>query len=426
MKKLLLAPVIVLLIISAYVGVERHAASKQQSRPVSTEPEALWAYRCIDTMKTSRDKARVWRESPDLAEHVESQMKTIVDLGGNCVALDTPYDAEFLPYLKKWVVSAREHGLHVWFRGNFSSWEGWFEYPKGMTTADHIRQTNEFITQNSDLFEDGDIFTPSPEAENGGPFNQVETDEHEVFRKYLIAEHGKAHEAFELIGKDVRTNWLSMNGGLARRMFDQETIDNLDRAVSLDHYVKTPQEMGEYIRYFAENFGSRVVIGEWGAPIPQINGDMTESEQAVFIEALLWEMYVHRKHIDGINYWVLYDSSTALLEPDGEYRDAIDEMKDYFHPGEIRGTVMDIFEEPLDGASVQLARGGEGVLVQSDGTFHLPVPAGEHEIVVSHSGHAEQRRRVTIARDEIVYQDVVLTPARYSIWDKIRLKIRSF
>ncbi|MBI4137621.1 hypothetical protein HY469_06175, partial [Candidatus Roizmanbacteria bacterium] len=361
MKKRIVAFGVIALLIGSYLIISQRSSSTKNSLEVLAAPESIWPYECIDTMKTSRDKARVWRDSDMLNDHIERQMQTIVDMGGNCVALDTPYDDEFLFYLRKWVSAARRHNLHIWYRGNFSSWEGWFDYPKGMTTDEHIQKTSEFIVENADLFADGDIFTPSPEAENGGPFNQVEPDEYGVFRAYLIREHAEAQKAFELIGRDVKTNWLSMNGGLARRMLDQDTINKLDKAVSLDHYIKTPQEMGEYITYFADTFGSRVVIGEWGAPIPDINGPMNETQQAAFIESLLWEMYKEREHIDGINYWVLYDGSTSLMEPNENYRDAMYEIQNYFKPGSIEGIVMNELHDPLHNVHVKLQRGGDGV-----------------------------------------------------------------
>ena len=181
----------------------------------------LFPIQCIDTMKVSRDRAREKLSDTQLKEMIEKSVKSISSIGANCIAIGTPYNDEFKPYLTAWVSEARRHHLHVWFRGNWAEWEGWFGYPDKLSTTEHIKKTKEFIVKNPELFEDGDIFTPSPEAENGGPFDPV--DNHTktlLMRQFLIAEHLESAKAFEMIGKKVTTNWLSMSGGVAKRVLN--------------------------------------------------------------------------------------------------------------------------------------------------------------------------------------------------------------
>ena len=89
-------------------------------------------------MKYSRDLAREKLDDPSFDKIIDKQMADISATGANYVAIGTPYDAEFIPMLKRWVASARKHNLHVWFRGNFSGWEEWFDYPK----IDHDTNNN--------------------------------------------------------------------------------------------------------------------------------------------------------------------------------------------------------------------------------------------------------------------------------------------
>jgi hypothetical protein len=334
----------------------------------------LWKYQCVDTMKTSRDRARNWMEADDAHSDITLQVKAIKSLGANCIAIDTPYDPEFLPYLKAWVRESRKQKLLIWFRGNFSSWEGWFEYRKGMSSDELFDKTTKFITENPELFEDGDIFTPAPEGENGGPFNQVEKDEHEAYRAFLLKEHQIAKDAFAKIGKKVEVNWMSMNGGLAKRMFDQPTIDGLGKVVTLDHYIKTAPEMGEFIEYFAKNYGAKTIIGEFGAPIPEINGSMTEDQQAAFIDELFQELYKHKDTVIGVNYWVLYDSSTALYNQDFSERKAVDVVRKYFIPNIIKGRVADQKGNPIVGALVKAVGTDESVWTDDKGEFVFVTP----------------------------------------------------
>lgn len=377
--------------------------------------DRLWKYQCIDTMKTSRDKARMWAKHAKLDALISREMKAIKDMGANCVALDTPYDDEFLPYLKKWVGAARKEDLHIWYRGNFSSWEGWFNYPKGMTEQELFSRTTAFIKDNASLFEDHDIFTPAPEGENGGPFEQVEVDEHEKFRAFLIKEHVVAKAAFQDIGRDVEVNWMSMNGGLAKRMFDQPTIDALDKTVALDHYIKTAPEMGEFIRYFAEKYGAKVVLGEFGAPIPDINGEMSEREQAEFIESLFRELYREKNHVEGVNYWVLFDSSTELYNKNFTPRLAANIVKKYFKPNVIQGRITDDIDVPVAGILVRTKDNMNSTSTDKDGNFTLLIPGNEVTLqVVNKEYHPfSQQYRLQTGKTNIkisitpVYEDPV-------------------
>lgn len=363
--------------------VTRGAPGKPILRPVtSAHDKTLWKYQCIDTMKTSRDKARVWEERRDLEEHIAREIAAIKAMGGNCVAIATPYDEEFLPYLKKWVAEARKQDLIIWFRGNFSSWEGWFEYPKGMTEDQLLTKTEEFILNNPDLFQDGDVFTAAPEAENGGPFNQVEIDEHEGFRAFLIRENDVSRRAFEKIGKDVQVNWFSMNGGLAQRMMDQRTADSIGKLVTIDHYIKTAPEMGEFITYFYDKFGAKVVIGEFGAPIPEINGPMTDERQAEFIGELFEELYKHKDKVEGVSYWILSDGSTELLDENLNPKPAAAVVQQYFIPNRVSGIVSNTLGEPVAGASVMTSDGYSQTVTDENGFYELIIPRESVQISV--------------------------------------------
>src|SRR5580704_15282382 len=116
-----------------------------------------WQIQSIDTMKYSRDQARQGLNNLTYTNEVNSQVAAIAATGANYIAIDTPYDSEFLPVLKLWVHAARVNGLHIWFRGNFAGWEGWFNYPK-IDESTHIADTKQFILNNADLFQNGDIF----------------------------------------------------------------------------------------------------------------------------------------------------------------------------------------------------------------------------------------------------------------------------
>src|SRR3989344_2352176 len=78
------------------------------SENTSSINETFWKVQCIDTMKLSRDNARAWNKKSDLDQIIDRQMELIKEIGANCVAIGTPYDEEFVPFLTHWLTSARE------------------------------------------------------------------------------------------------------------------------------------------------------------------------------------------------------------------------------------------------------------------------------------------------------------------------------
>lgn len=387
----------------------------------------LWQYQCIDTMKISRDKARTWAQKTDLKAHIDWEMQKIKDTGANCVAIDTPYDEEFMPYLQTWVQSAREHNLHVWFRGNFSGWEGWFDYPKGMSGKNLLEKTGTFIKKHADLFADGDRFTAAPEAENGGPFNQVEPDTYNFYKTFLITEYQTTKQAFADIDKEIETNWLSMNGGLARRMLDQKTIDALNGVVTIDHYIKTPQEMSEYVQYFSKTYHGRVMVGEFGAPIPDINGPMTEHEQAVFVDLVLQELYKQNQSVIGVNYWDLFDGSTALINIDGSPREAVQKLKNYFAPVVINGQVHNTLGEPLEHVPVKTADGVYTKLTDDEGKYQIIIPANyETAVAIGNSVYKPVVKHIRGNNSDILKQIIILEPKKPTILYLAQLRLQKF
>jgi hypothetical protein len=279
-------------------------------------------------MKYSRDLARQKLSDESFDSIIDRQVKEIASTGATHIAIATPYDTEFLPYLKRWVASARKYGLKVWFRGNFSGWEGWFGYSK-ITRAQHIKMVDQFIRKNPDLFEDGDVFTACPECENGGPGDPRQNGDVVGHRKFLIEEYGTTKSAFKAIGKNVASNYDSMNMDVARLVMDQDTTKALDGIVTVDHYVKTPEQMIFDINNLAKKSGGKIILGEFGAPIPDITGLMSEVEQQEWISRVLL-LLQNDKNLIGLNYWVGEGGTTQLWSDQGKSRAAVSTITRFY------------------------------------------------------------------------------------------------
>lgn len=288
----------------------------------------VWEFQSIDTMKYSRDLAREKLKDASFDTIIENQVKAIADTGATHIGIATPYDEEFLPILKRWVKSSRENKLKVWYRGNFSGWEGWFGYSR-ITREEHLELTESFIINNPDLFENGDVFSSCPECENGGPGDPRNTGDITGHQKFLITEYELSLREFEKINKKVVSNYSSMNLDVAKKIMDKDTTKKLGGIVTIDHYVKGPEELNNDINNIAEFSGGKVVIGEFGAPIPDINGKMSEVEQSEWIERVM-RLLVINKNVIGVNYWVNTGGTTQIWNDKGEVREGALVLKKYY------------------------------------------------------------------------------------------------
>jgi hypothetical protein len=386
------------------------------------QSEYLWQIRSVDTMKTSRDKARVRLHDVKFDIEIEKELLVIKNLGANYVAIDTPYDDEFLPYLKRWVALTRKIGLKVWFRGNWSNWEGWFDYPKNLTPERHHAKTAEFIETHSDLFEDGDIFDPCPECENAGFWKQP--DDNDTFNEFIRNQRIVLKNSFNKIDKKVYTNVFSIIGGRAKEVLDKKTLNALDNIVTIDHYIKNPSSMTEYVHYFAQNFQTKVLIGEFGAPIPDINGSMNENQQALFVDEVFRELYKNKKNVFGLNYNVLTLGTTKLLNDDGTERQAVEVVKNYFIPGVVKGTVINTLGDQLHNIPVKTGDGLNGVITGLQGHYVMSIPASTVDIAIGGNNYKTVVQNMVITRGGEIIHDVVLEPEKVGIMYRIRIIIK--
>lgn len=328
-----------------------------------------WKVQSIDTMKYSRDVAREMLKKPEFDRTIDETVAKIAQTGATHVAVATPYDEEFVPFLTRWVSAARKYSLKVWFRGNFSGWEGWFGYAK-ISRDEHLKKTREFLEKHPDVFADGDIFTSCPECENGGPGDPRRTDDIIGHRDFLIWEYQLTKSFFEKIGKNVISNYASMNGDVARLIMDKDTTAAMDGIVTVDHYVATPEKLARDIMDYARISGGKVVLGEWGVPLPDIHGNQSSEDQAKWIEAALQKLKLS-PDLAGLNYWTDRGSSTALWNTDGSAKPAVSILTSFYSPRVIQGVITDEIRKPIEGAEVKTLL--HKTLTDSFGRFEIPL-----------------------------------------------------
>ncbi len=325
LNRILAMLAIVLVSWSAWVFYDNSRINESIKKPVDN----VWTFRSIDTMKYSRDLAREKLTDQAFLSEINTQVSNIAATGANYVGIATPYDEEFVPYLTAWVEAARKNNLKVWFRGNWSSWEGWFGYPHQMTFDEHIAKSAQFIDEHKELFQDGDKFSACPECENGIQGDPRQTGRVVEYREFLIKETKVLNDKFKSTGLDVETNLLSMNMDVARLVMDKDTARAVGGVITVDHYVASPEDLADDAKELARETESVIVYGEFGTPIPDITGDMTNEEQAVWLERALAKVS-NTSEVVGMSYWVNKDGSTELWESDNTAKPAVDVITKYF------------------------------------------------------------------------------------------------
>ena len=381
---------------------------------LADENTTYWEIQSIDTMKFSRDLAREKLNDKSFEELINLQVEEISKTGATHVAVGTPYDNEFIPFLKKWVTAARTHNLKIWFRGNLSGWEGWFEYPR-ITSDDHLRDIVKFIRENSDLFEDGDIFTPCTECENGGPGDPRNTGDILGYRNFLIAEFRTADGAFKKIGKKVTANYFSMNGDVANLIMDKKTTEDLGGVVVIDHYVDDPERLSSDLKRIIMNSGGKVILGEFGVPIPDIHGEMTESQQAIWLDSALSELSFVEGLI-GINYWTSFGGTTSIWNSNGVKKSAVDVLSSYYSPKTIEGKIKNEFDQPL--TNVELRAESKVSDTDKNGYFKIFIVPSTKEVTISAEKY--EKRVLSVQELENV-GEIVLEKSNKGIFFKLQM-----
>ena len=371
-----------------------------------------WDVQSVDTMKLSRDLARQMIFDTRLEGLIDPQVKKITEIGATHVAIATPSDKEFLPVVEEWISAARKYGIKVWFRGNMSGWEGWFGYGKISKEA-HRQGINDFITNNPQLFEDGDIFTPCPECENGGPGDPRTTGDTQGFREFLLAEYEVSASAFKQIGKNVKVGYFSMNGDVAKLVMDKETTQSLGGIVSVDHYVKTPEKLANDVEELANLSGGKVILGEMGVPIPDIHGYMTNDAQAQWLEQAL-NLLSKSQNLIGINYWTASHGSTALWFENGSEKPAVFVLSSYYQPKTLNGRIMNEIELPVKNAEISID--AKRIVTDTEGRFSILQSPGATEITVKADTYYEYKAKL----DEIQnFENIVLKKESKDLFYKL-------
>jgi hypothetical protein len=295
--------------------------------PVAEDPTPAnqhpWSIRSVSTMKEAKDRLC----SPRSRDFIDQWVATAKELGVNYIALETPYDdpacGSALEHTREWVESIRAHNLKVWHRHMPLAFEGIYGVQKD-PSKDYIAQITNYIRTNPHLFEAGDIFTPTPEPQNGGikhitycyqSICQFTDATH--FNHWLREAITQSQQAFADIGLggQIEVGYYGFDGFVAwgsnnpdwNGVLEDETVKVMGN-ITIDHY---PEAIGDTMENALDELTKRypgvpIVIGEWGAienrskPIIQVHNAMSAALRPEVIGFNYWHMGVggHEALID--------------------------------------------------------------------------------------------------------------------------------
>jgi hypothetical protein len=214
-----------------------------------------------------------------------------------------------------------------------------------------------------------------------------------------------------------------MNRDVARLIMDPSTTSNLGGIVTIDHYVSNPNELSSAVVGISTKSDGQVVLGEFGAPIPDINGPMTDEQQSNWLSTALSDL-VNQPQLVGLNYWVDTGGSTALWNSDGSPREAVAVLTKFYKQDQISGTATDESGNRI--SNLQISYLGRNYSGDNQGNFQLPYLSDKTEIIFS----ADKYKPLTLLTgDLIAKKQVVLEKTSLSLWDYLALtwlKIKGF
>lgn len=388
------------------------------------EKSHMFEVQSIDTMKYSRDMAgQILNDPHAFNKMIDGQMSLIANTGATHVAIDTPYDDHFIPVLTEWVTSARQHHLSVWFRGNFSGWEGWFNYSK-IDRDTHKILLASFIQKNPTLFLDGDILTPCPECENGAAGDPRQTGDKDGYNAFLVEEKKIADSEFSKEGKLV-TVYTSMNADIAREIITPETAHALGGTILIDHYVNTNEKFTSDIASIPKKFSGKIGIGEMGAPVPDLNGDMTDSQQASYVQGMMDALYAQSDILPVVNYWVLTGGSTAIVNDDGSPKPAYKVLQKYFTAPKLSGITYNSLGESLHHVKITVASSTYTYTTTSS-SYQVFLPTPLNTVIFSSEGYRPFIYSIGSTNTSSLKKNVYLEPINPSSWYSIRFFFHQF
>ncbi|OGH19866.1 MAG: hypothetical protein A3D74_02560 [Candidatus Levybacteria bacterium RIFCSPHIGHO2_02_FULL_37_13] len=304
----------------------------------STSQKASWSIQSVSSMKETKDRICGQRST----EFIQKWVDKAVEVGANYVAIETPYDSpscgNSVLYTKTWVNLIRSRGLKIWHRHMPLAFEGIYDTPKN-PSIDYLTIISNYIKANPSFFQQGDIFTPIPEPQNGGiagvnycPYGICIFKNAKDFNAWLRNAMDVSESAFAQIGLGgkIKIGYYGFDGYIAwgdnnpdwDGILEDQTVLKMGN-ITIDHY---PEIVGDTMQNDLNELESRypnipIIIGEWGT----ITSNNTENQVIQSMGA------ARRPSVVGFNYWHFgMGGHEELIREDFTNKPQFDEVQSYF------------------------------------------------------------------------------------------------
>lgn len=267
----------------------------------------LPTYRSVDIMKLTKDTVTNQPSEASLQQLIEE----LSQINLTHIAISVPLDEHISGespdstwvFTKKVADLIHAAGLKVLFRGTFAALEGIYGVQKAVgpnrqPQSYWLGLISDYITNNPDLFQDGDIWAPLPEQTGHGIFQDstsfLEGPLPDNYATFFIDVKNTSDTAFNTIGKNVVTGQTANNytevasGWIFQSLFDAIGV------LSIDHYESDMTTLEQNIRDINTNKGQPVFHQEWA----DINDNGNIAEYLQLMDQLAGEGIVV-----GVNYW---------------------------------------------------------------------------------------------------------------------------
>jgi hypothetical protein len=312
--------------------------------PIKSGPtptiENSWAIQSVDAMKVTKDAVCYQRSDA----WINKWASKAAELGANYVAISTPYDnptcGNAVSYTKHWITAIRAHHLKVWHRQMPLAFEGIYNTPKSNSNT-FTTMITDYIKAHPEEYQNGDIFTPIPEPQNGGirgvtycPQNICEFPSKEAFNKWLRDAMTASKTTFHSLGKDgIKIGYFGFDGFVAwgdnnpdwNGILEDATIKQMGN-ITIDHY---PELVGDTMKNDLEELKRRypgvpIIIGEWGA----VTGGNVEQHIQNTMEA------AKQPIVKGFNYWQFGPTGATeqLINDDFSNKIQFKDVQNFYKP----------------------------------------------------------------------------------------------
>lgn len=277
-----------------------------------------------------------WQESPTWIEQVAADEEQV---GATHATLEVPMDgagsyrtckpspADPVTYETTWISALRAHNMHVWFRQQWNSWSGGYEFPKltyathsavpyetrrgtdavldGSDRSSYLAKTYHYILAHPQFYKDGDVFTPVGEPQDSGVglSCRCQFPSFAEMNRFLRDSITLDRRAFNQLGVNVL---VGLDGTSCDYTDLEPATVRVMGVVGVDCYVPSAQTLIRDLKFVHQAYGVPIVLSEWGAIYDGGRQPATANSIASVMQALLDAHFVV-----GFDYWQSYGGTAG-------------------------------------------------------------------------------------------------------------------